>query len=153
TLGLEQQASLLRVIETGEYEPVGSNATQICTARMIFASNWNLDEAVEQGKFRRDLYYRLNVMSFYLPPLRERIQDIPPLARGLAARCNRRFNKELFDISPEAMTALKTFPWPGNIRQLENCIQQAVLISAGPRLLLQHLPKSVQEYACVGKTN
>ncbi len=147
TLGLEQQANLLRVIETGEYEPVGSNRTQICTARLIAASNCNLEEAVEAGKFRQDLYYRLNVMSFYLPPLRERVQDIGPLARGMAARFAQKFNKALFSISPEAMTALEAYPWPGNIRQLENVVQQAVLLSTGPELLWPHLPKPIQDYA------
>jgi len=104
-------------------------------------------EAVEQGKFRQDLYYRLNVMSFYLPPLRERVQDIAPLARGMAARFARKFNKELFAISPEAMAAMEAFPWPGNIRQLENVIQQAVLVGNGPELLWPHLPKLIQESA------
>jgi transcriptional regulator with PAS, ATPase and Fis domain len=143
----EQQANLLRVIETGEFEPVGSNETQHCRARIIAASNWNLEEAVESGKFRRDLYYRLNVMSFHLPPLRERVQDIAPLVGGMAARFNTKFQKELFEISPVAMGALQAFPWPGNIRQLENVVQQAVLVSSGPELLLQHLPHPVQEYA------
>jgi transcriptional regulator with PAS, ATPase and Fis domain len=152
-LGLEQQANLLRVIETGEYEPVGSNETQVCTARIIVASNWNLDEAVERGRFRRDLYYRLNVMSFHLPPLRERVQDIAPLVRGMAARFNAKFHKDLFDISVDAMAALEAFPWPGNIRQLENVVQQAVLVSTGPELLLQHLPQPVQEYAAMSGGN
>lgn len=146
TLGLEQQANLLRVIETGEYEPVGSNRTQISTARIIAASNCNLEEAVEQSRFRQDLYYRLNVMSFYLPPLRERVQDIGPLARGMAARFAQKFGKELFAISPEAMAALEAYSWPGNIRQLENVIQQSVLMSSGPELLWPHLPKPIQEY-------
>src|SRR5581483_2789139 len=117
TLGLEQQAGLLRVIETGEFEPVGSNETLHCTARIIVASNWDLDEAVRRGKFREDLYYRLNVMSFHLPPLRERVKDISPLVRGMAARFNTKFRKDLFDINPRAMDALEAFPWPGNIRQ------------------------------------
>src|SRR5262249_58611991 len=82
TLGLDQQANLLRVIETGEYEPVGSNETKICRARIIAASNCNLEEAVEQRTFRQDLFYRLSVMSLYLPPLRERVGDIAPLARA-----------------------------------------------------------------------
>jgi DNA-binding NtrC family response regulator len=146
TLGLEQQAGLLRVIETGEFEPVGSNETHHCTARIIVASNWDLEEAVSSGKFRQDLYYRLNVMSFHLPPLRERVQDIAPLARSLVARFNTKFNKELFDISPPALDALETFPWPGNIRQMENFIQQAVLVSSGPELLVGHLPQQVRDY-------
>src|SRR5262249_54420077 len=146
-LGLEQQTNLLRVIETGEDEPVGSNETQRCAARIIVASNWNLEEAVNCGKFRRDLYYRLNVMSFHLPPLRERVQDIAPLVRGMTARFTSKFRKELFDIHADAMAALESFPWPGNLRQLENVIQQAVLVSTGPELLLAHLPAAVQEYA------
>jgi DNA-binding NtrC family response regulator len=147
TLGLEQQAGLLRVIETGEYEPVGSNETQICTARIIVASNWDLEEEAEKGKFRQDLYYRLNVMSFHLPPLRERTQDIEPLVRGMAARFNTKFRKDLFDVSKDALAALRAFPWPGNIRQLENAVQQAVLVSTGPMLLREHLPPPIREYA------
>jgi two-component system, NtrC family, response regulator HydG len=145
TLGLEQQANLLRVLETRQYEPVGSNRTQICTARIIAASNCNLEEAVERGKFRRDLYYRLNIMTFYLPPLRERVQDIAPLARGLAARYSQKFAKNLHAISPEAIAALEAFPWPGNIRQLENIIQQALLATKGPELTLKSLPKMLRE--------
>lgn len=147
TLGLEQQATLLRVIETGEFEPVGSIETQKCHGRLIVASNLDLEEAVERGRFRPDLYFRLNVMSFHLPPLRERVQDIAPLARGMAARFNRKFNKSLFDIHPEAMAALEGFSWPGNLRQLENVLQHAVLVSSGAELLVAHLPVAVQEAA------
>jgi len=152
TLGLEQQANLLRVIETGEYEPVGSNRTQICTARIIAASNCNLEEAVKQGRFRQDLYYRLNVMSFYLPPLRERVQDIGPLARSMAACFAKKFNKELLTISPEALAGLQAYSWPGNIRQLENVMQQSVLMSTGPELVWPHLPKPIQEYVESGRS-
>jgi transcriptional regulator with PAS, ATPase and Fis domain len=147
TLGLEQQATLLRVIESGEFEPVGSTETQHCHARLVVASNISLEEAVERGKFRPDLYFRLNVMSFHLPSLRERVRDIPPLARGMAARFNQKFGKDLFDISPAALSALESFPWPGNLRQLENVMQHAVLVSSGPELLLQHLPQPVQDHA------
>ncbi len=151
TLGLEQQTSLLRVIETGEFEPVGSNETRHCTARIIVASNWDLEEAVEKGKFRQDLYYRLNVMSFHLPPLRERVQDIAPLVRGLTSRFTTRFRKDLFDINLKTMDALEAYPWPGNIRQLENVVQQAVLVSSGPELLPQHLPVQVLEHRTENK--
>jgi transcriptional regulator with PAS, ATPase and Fis domain len=146
TLGLEQQAGLLRVIETGEFEPVGCNETRICNARLVVASNWDLEAAVENNKFRRDLYYRLNVMSFHLPPLRERVQDISLLVRGMAARFNTKFRKDLFDITPQAMAALEGFAWPGNIRQLENVIQQSVLVSGGRELLVNHLPQPVREF-------
>jgi DNA-binding NtrC family response regulator len=145
TLALEQQATLLRVIETGEFEPVGSTETQHCKARLIVASNIDLEKAVALGKFRADLYFRLNVMSFHLPPLRDRISDIEPLARGMAVRFARKFNKDLFDIHPEALGALESFVWPGNLRQLENVVQHAVLMCTGPELLLRHLPAAVQE--------
>lgn len=146
TLGLEQQATLLRVVETGEFEPVGSVETQKCLARFIVASNINPEEAVTRKKFRPDLYYRLSVMSFHLPPLRERVEDIAWLARGMAAQYNHKFGKGLFDISPQALAALEAFPWPGNIRQLENVIQQAVLVSSGPELQLSHLPEAIQDH-------
>jgi two-component system response regulator HydG len=153
TLGLEQQAKLLRVIETGAYEPVGGNDTNMCHGRIIAASNWNLEEAVAQGKFRQDLYYRLNVLAFHLPPLRERIQDIGPLARGMVAQFSRKYNKEVFTMSAEAIRTLEAFPWPGNIRQMENVVQQAVLVSTGPELRKEHLPKPVREYIAPAPVN
>jgi DNA-binding NtrC family response regulator len=139
-LGLEQQASLLRVIETGEFEAVGSTKTQVCSARVVAACNQNLEDAVQTGRFRSDLYYRLASMAIHLPPLRERVGDIPLLTRNIVARFNRKFNKGLFRISPEAIMALQAMPWPGNLRQLENVLLQAVLFSTGPELHMQHLP-------------
>jgi len=153
TLGFEQQSTLLRVIETGEFEPVGSNETQKCHARLIVASNLDLEEAVERGRFRPDLYFRLNVMSFHLPPLRERAKDIALLARGMAARFNRKFHKDLFDIDQRTLTALENYAWPGNLRQLENVVQHAVLVSSGPELLPTHLPAAVQEQVHSEQTN
>ncbi|MCI0701756.1 MAG: sigma 54-interacting transcriptional regulator [Planctomycetia bacterium] len=143
TLGLDHQANLLRVIETGEFEPVGSNETQLCKARIIAATNWNLSDAVERGTFRRDLYYRLHVISFHLPPLRHRPEDIGPLVHGMVARYGTKYGKRLFSVCPEALRVLEAFAWPGNIRQLENVIQQAVLTSAGNELKLHHLSPQV----------
>ena len=143
TLGLEHQANLLRVIETGEFEPVGSNETQICKARIIAATNWNLADAVERGTFRRDLYYRLHVISFQLPALRHRPEDIGPLVRGMVARYGTKYGKRLFGVCPETLRVLEAFPWPGNIRQLENVVQQAVLTSTGNELKLHHLAPQV----------
>ena len=149
TLGLEQQATLLRASSRrGNSSRVGSTeTTQHCQARLIVASNIDLEKAVALGKFRADLYFRLNVMSFHLPPLRDRISDIEPLSRGMAVRFARKFNKELYDIHPEALAALESFAWPGNLRQLENVIQHAVLMGHGPELALQNLPNTVQEAA------
>ncbi len=107
------------------------------------ASNVNLEEQVAKGRFRQDLYYRLNVMTFHLPPLRNRCQDIPLLTRAIVARNNARFGKALFDISPDALAALEAYHWPGNVRQLENVLQEAVLVSSGPELLLRDLPQLV----------
>jgi DNA-binding NtrC family response regulator len=152
TLGLDHQANLLRVIETGEYEPVGGNETQVCRARIVAASNWDLAEAVERGTFRRDLYYRLHVLSFHLPPLRHRPEDIGRLARGMAARFGTKFGKRLFGVCPEAVRALEAFPWPGNIRQLENVVQQAVLTCAGAELKAHHLPPLVGSMAAPAAT-
>jgi DNA-binding NtrC family response regulator len=152
-LPLEQQANLLRVVETGEYEPVGSNETHKSQCRLIVASNRNLRAEVERGKFREDLYYRLNVMSFHLPPLRERLEDIEPLVRNMAARFCARFHKELFDISPEALSMLETYHWPGNVRELENAVQHAVLVSRGPVLLPEHLPDTVRQHAQSQRAN
>jgi transcriptional regulator with PAS, ATPase and Fis domain len=140
TLGLDHQANLLRVIETGEFEPVGGNETQTCQARIIAATNWNLADAVERGTFRRDLYYRLNVLAFHLPPLRARPQDIGPLARGLAVKYAERFKKPIGHLDPAALRALEQFPWPGNIRQLENVMQQAVLACTGDAITPANLP-------------
>jgi DNA-binding NtrC family response regulator len=144
-LGLEQQSALLRVLDSGEFEPVGSNQTEFNRARVIAASNLDLEDAVRRGRFREDLYYRLHVMALHLPPLRERVADIAPLVRSLAARFNRKFRKELFDVQPAALAALESFTWPGNLRQLENVVQRAVLGSRGPALLLHHFPRLIQE--------
>jgi len=143
TLGLEHQTNLLRVLELGEIEPVGGSESQVCRARIIAATNWNLADAVERGLFRRDLYYRLHVISLQLPPLRHRPEDIGPLVRGMVARYGTKFGKKLFGISSEALRALEAYPWPGNIRQLENAIQQAVLTGHGNELKLNHLSASI----------
>jgi DNA-binding NtrC family response regulator len=147
TLGLEQQANLLRVVETGEFEPVGSTETQLCAARLIVASNVDLETEVKQGRFREDLWYRLNVLAIHLLPLRERPGDIAPLTRRLAVRFAHKFRKNIFDVAAEALAALERYPWPGNIRQLENVVQQAVLMCKGPQLLKTDLPEAIQQAA------
>jgi transcriptional regulator with PAS, ATPase and Fis domain len=146
TLGWEQQGKLLRVIETGEYEPVGSNATEVSRARIIAASNRNLEEAVVEGKFRQDLYYRLNVMGFYLPPLRERAIDIEPLVTGFVRRFADKFAKKVPEVHAETLLLLRRFPWPGNLRQLENTMQYAVLTCNGSEVLPVHLPAPVKDH-------
>ena len=146
TLGLDQQAKLLRVIETGEFEPVGSNDTLHCRARFIAASNRDLEEAVEQRTFRQDLYYRLNVLSLHLPPLCKRVRDIMPLVNAMVGRFSQKFAKTVTTVHPQTIALLTRFPWPGNIRQLENAIQYAVLYCSGRELLPVHLPAHVRTH-------
>ena len=148
SLPLEAQAALLRVIETGEFEPVGSNVTRRSQARVLAATNCDLEEAVAGEKFRQDLYYRLNVFSFYLPPLRQRPEDIAALARSKVVHFAKQFRKNpIPTLAAETLGVLQAFPWPGNIRQLENVLLQAVLVCTGPALLVEHLPAPVQEHA------
>ena len=127
-LPLEQQAKLLRVIETGQYEPVGSNETKHSEARLIVASNYNLEDLVAAGTFRSDLYYRLNIITFAVPPLRERPWDVEYMARQFALEHSREHNIPLRNIEPEFIAALKNYDWPGNIREMENVIRRAVLV-------------------------
>lgn len=143
-LAPEHQAKLLRVIETGEYEPVGSNETHFSRARLIVASNIDLHQLVEQGKFRRDLFYRLNMLSFFIPPLRERPYDIEYLARKFAIEQARSLRIRLRGIEPFFLAALRDYHWPGNVRELENIIRRAVLYCRGGVLRVSDLPSMMR---------
>jgi transcriptional regulator with PAS, ATPase and Fis domain len=149
-LSLQQQGKLLRVLDSGEYEQLGSNETKRRACRIIAASNADLDELVKCGAFRSDLYYRLHVLPLHLPPLRERIDDISPLAKGLASRYAAQFGKALHEIDREALALLKSYSWPGNLRELDSAMRQAVLLSRGEVLLCQHLPENVRRTRVVG---
>src|SRR5262249_5633066 len=105
----------------------------------------NLEELVAQGKFRWDLFYRVQVMTFALAPLRERPGDIAPLTHGMVARFARKFHRDVREVHPDALAALEAFSWPGNIRQLENALQQAVLVCQGPELRFEHLPQPIRD--------
>jgi len=142
-LSTEQQANVLRLLETGEFDPVGGTSPQTSQARIMAATNWSLADAAERGTFRRELYYRLHVISLLLPPLRHRPEDISPLVRNMVARFGTKYGKRLYGVCPETLRLLETYPWPGNIRQLENAIQQAVLTSQGGELKLHHLPAAI----------
>lgn len=141
----EQQAKLLRVLDSGEYESLGSNETRQRNCRIVAASNAELGALVRRGEFRSDLYYRLHVLTFHLSPLRQRIEDIAPLAKSLAARYTAQLGKELLDISAEALAVLESYSWPGNLRELDNAMRQAVLFSRGEVLLPYDLPVEVRE--------
>src|SRR5205814_6813507 len=122
-LPLETQVKLLRVLQEQEFEPVGSNQTVRVDVRVIAATNRDLEEAVRAGRFRADLFYRLNVFPLRVPPLRERASDIPQLAMFFLSRFARRFGRQVDTIASETMDRLVSYPWPGNIRELQNVIE------------------------------
>lgn len=125
---LKMQMDLLRVIETKQFTPLGSNKVINVDFRVIAATNTDLEKAVAEGRFREDFYYRLNVFSIEIPPLRERIQDIPLLANYFLKKYARSMNKNVTEISPEAMKILMQYEWPGNIRELRNTIERALVL-------------------------
>ena len=138
------QVKLLNVIQDKEFQPLGSSRTIKADVRIIAATNRNLEEAMESGHFREDLYYRLNVFPVYLPPLRDRRTDIPLLAEHFMKKFARDNNKNIVRISQPAIDALLQFQWPGNVRELQNCMERAVLICDEEVLRIHHLPPSLQ---------
>jgi formate hydrogenlyase transcriptional activator len=135
-LSLETQVKLLRVLQEHEFEPVGSSRSLRVDVRVIAATNRNLREAVEAGRFRSDLFYRLDVFPIELPPLRERRSDIPQLVAFCVTRFSKRLGKKIDGVSRESMENLVNYPWPGNIRELQNVIERAVVLSGDPVLRL-----------------
>ncbi|HSU89518.1 MAG TPA: sigma 54-interacting transcriptional regulator, partial [Terriglobia bacterium] len=127
-LPLETQVKLLRVLQEHEFEPVGSSQSVKVDVRIIAATNRDLHEAVLKGRFREDLFYRLNVFPIQVPPLRERTVDIPVLAMFFVSQFAQRFDKKIDAISQDAMTQLSSYSWPGNIRELQNIIERAVVL-------------------------
>jgi formate hydrogenlyase transcriptional activator len=130
------QVKLLRILQEQEFEPVGSNQTVRVNVRVIAATNRDLEEAVHAGRFRADLFYRLNVFPLRVPSLRERASDIPQLATFFFDRFAKKFGRRVDPVSPETMDRLVNYPWPGNIRELQNFIERAVVLSQGPALEL-----------------
>jgi PAS domain S-box-containing protein len=135
------QVRLLRVLEEKVFEPLGSTKTVETNARVIAATHRNLAELTKQGQFREDLYYRINVIRVHLPELSQRKEDIPILVDHFIERFNQLNGKKIVGISQEAMAALILYEWPGNIRELENAIEHAFVLSQGDMILLQHLPE------------
>jgi predicted ATPase len=135
-LPLETQVKLLRVLQEGEFEPVGSSKTVKVDVRIIAATNRSLEDEVKAGRFRADLFYRLNVLPLHNPPLRDRKSDIPQLAMFFLSRFSRRFGKQMEGISQETMETLMNYNWPGNIRELHNLIERGVVLASGPVLTI-----------------
>jgi len=142
---LDLQVKLLRIIQFKEFERLGSHETIKTNVRIIVATNKNLEEQIEQKLFREDLYYRINVFPIYLPPLRERKDDVMLLADYFLEKYARENNKAISRISTPAIDMLTSYHWPGNIRELENCIERAVLLCDGDVIRSEHLPPSLQK--------
>ena len=142
-LPVEMQVKLLRVLQESEFERVGGIRTLRVDVRVIAATNRELLKEVALGNFREELYYRLNVVPISLPPLRERPQDIPLLVRHFIGRFNERLRKAITDVSPEAMEVLLRYPFPGNIRELENIMERTILLSEGAVIGVRDLPPAV----------
>jgi DNA-binding NtrC family response regulator len=144
-LGLGLQPKLLRVLQERTFERLGSNSKINVNIRLICATNRDLGEMMQQGQFRDDLYYRLNVVQMHLPPLRERRDDIPLLAQHFLQLSAQQFNKKVRRFSQPALHALEEYAWPGNVRELENAVQRSVVLSEGHTVDEWHLPSAVRK--------
>lgn len=143
-LGLSLQPKLLRVLQERNFERLGGNSTVNVNIRLISATHRNLPEMVQQGKFREDLFYRLNVVHMHIPPLRERRDDIILLAQLFLVSAAQRFNKKAKRFSHQALVALEEYAWPGNVRELENAVQRALVLSEGQTVDVSHLPLNIR---------
>jgi transcriptional regulator with PAS, ATPase and Fis domain len=144
-LALGLQAKLLRVLQEREFERVGGTRVLRTDVRVIAATNRNLQEATKIGTFRSDLYYRLNVLTIILPPLRERSEDIPLLAGHFAAKFARKCKRRVAGLTPEALACMMRYSWPGNVRELENAIERAVVIGTTELICPEDLPEEIVE--------
>jgi len=144
-MSLEIQAKLLRTLQTGEIRAVGDMRTKKVAVRIIGATNQDLERAIREGGFREDLFYRINTFTITLPPLRERIEDIPFLAEFFLQRARAKVNKKVDAVSPQALRLLRNYSWPGNLRELENIIERAVVLTSSSVIEAEHLPLHVQD--------
>jgi DNA-binding NtrC family response regulator len=144
-LSLFTQVKLLRVLQQMEFSRLGSNRLIPLRARLIFATHQDLGKLVTAGKFRQDLYYRINVMRIESPSLQERAEDIPRLANHFLRHYSQLFQKPMETIAPDALAMLQSYPWPGNVRELENVIQRAIILAAGDAIRAEDLPLNSQE--------
>jgi len=139
-MSLKTQSKVLRALEEQRVEPVGSNQSADVDVRIIAATNKKLEDEIARGAFREDLFYRLNVIPFYVPALRERTEDIPTLASAFLAMFCEEYGKKGKEFSPTAMDVLLTYPWPGNVRELKNLVERLVIVCPSPRIEAHHLP-------------
>ena len=142
-MSLKTQSKVLRALEEQRVEPVGSNQSTDVDVRIIAATNKKLEDEIGRGAFREDLFYRLNVIPFYVPALRERTEDIPTLASAFLATFCEEYGKKGKEFSPTAIDVLLTYPWPGNVRELKNLVERLVIVCPSPRIEPHHLPPEI----------
>ena len=138
------QVKLLRVLQEQEFERVGDTRTINVDCRVVAASNQDLMDAIEEGTFREDLYYRLNVVEIQLPPLRERRDDIPALVRHFAAGYGNATARKPLSVSPDICAVMQAYDWPGNVRELQNCVERAVVLATSDTIEIDLLPAPVR---------
>ncbi len=143
-MSMAAQVKLLRVIQEHEFERVGGNKTISVNVRIVAATNKKLEDQVKEGKFREDLYYRLNVVNINIPPLRSRREDIEPLSRHFLEKYVAETGKKITDMAPRALSCLLAHDWPGNVRELQNAIERAVVLSKGSELTPRDFPQGLQ---------
>lgn len=139
-ISMSVQIKLLRVLQDGEFERLGGVQTNKTDVRVIAATNRNLEQEVNEGRFRKDLFYRLNVVSFTLPPLREHREDIPYLIEYFIQKFNAKNNRNVKYVSPKVIDLLTSYEWPGNVRELENCIERMIVTTTTDQILVEHIP-------------
>jgi len=139
------QAKLLRVLQEKTFERVGGRASIEADVRVVAATRQPIEELLAQGKFREDLYHRLNTVELLLPSLRERAEDVPDLTRHFIRRSNQEFGRNVAGVSPEVMSRFTTYQWPGNVRELEHVVERSVLLARGDTIQLDDLPPSLIE--------
>lgn len=144
-LPLNLQVKLLRVLQEGEIRPVGNTRSLKVNVRVVAATHQDLEDMVQNGRFRQDLYYRLNVLPLALPPLRDRPEDIPLLAQHFVQGQNQKLGTNIQGFSPDTMKLLLDYPWPGNVRELENTVERALVLSDGPLIQADSLPSRVNQ--------
>lgn len=145
-LPLDAQVKLLRVLQEREVRRVGDTRSRPIDVRVIAATNVDLQDAIRTKTFRVDLFYRLNVLSLHLPPLRERVEDLPELADTLLQKTLRRWSRPPLHLSEDALARLRDYPWPGNVRELENALEHACATTDGPEITVGDLPDSIQRH-------
>ncbi len=146
-MSLTMQVKLYRVLQEGKVRPIGSTEESDVDVRIIAATNKEFEKEIAEGRFREDLYYRLSVIPILVPPLRDRREDIPLLARHFLESFRKTMEKPIEAISPEAMTRLESYDWPGNVRELENTMERAVALESGREISLRVLPDRIAGYS------